>query len=223
MTRRLLIGAAAVLLVAGTLVGIRWGARLSFFQVRRVELVGGRYLTPVEVAKALRVPQDASIFDDTAPLLARVQRLAGVEEARVVRRLPGTLRVTIREAEAIALGERGGRLVLLDTRGRPLPFDPTSAPSNLPLAEPDPLVAGLLARVRDAEPELFGGIERGSRLRQDVVLDIGGGRVLFRADASDLEIHDLVLIRDWLAREGTTWRELDARFSARIVVRGRGA
>jgi len=223
MTRRLLIGAAAVLLVAGTLVGIRWGARLSFFQVRRVELVGGRYLTPVEVAKALRVPQDASIFDDTAPLLARVQRLAGVEEARVVRRLPGTLRGTSREAEAIALGERGGKLVLLDTRGRPLPFDPTSAPSNLPLAEPDPLVAGLLARVRDAEPELFGGIERGSRLRQDVVLDIGGGRVLFRADASDLEIHDLVLIRDWLAREGTTWRELDARFSARIVVRGRGA
>jgi hypothetical protein len=131
--------------------------------------------------------------------------------------------VTIREADAIALGERGGRLVLLDTRGRPLPFDPTTAPSNLPLAEADPLVAGLLARVRDAEPELFAGIDRGSRIRQDVVLDLGGGRVLFRADASDLEIHDLVLIRDWLAREGTTWRELDARFSSRIVVRGRGA
>ncbi len=223
MKRRLLLAAGALGLVAVLVAGFRWVRTISFFNVRRIELVGGRYLTPAEVARAIAVPARASIFDDTAPYLARAQRMAGVREARIARRLPGTLRVTIREAEAIALGERNGRLVLLDARGRILPFDPTSPAADLPLAEADAAVAGVLARVRENDPDLFAGIDRGSRLKQDVVLEVGGGKVIFRADATGDEIRDLSLIRDWLAREGKSWRELDARFTSRIVVRGRGA
>ncbi len=223
MTRRLLLAAGALALVAALVAGFRWVRTISFFNVRRIELVGGRYLTPADVARAIAVRARASIFDDTAPYLARVQRMAGVREARIARRLPGTLRVTVREAEAIALGERNGRLVLLDAQGRILPFDPTSPAADLPLAEADAAVAGVLARVRDTDPDLFAGIDRGSRLKQDVVLEVGGGKVIFRADATGDEIRDLSLIRDWLAREGTSWRELDARFTSRIVVRGRGA
>lgn len=223
MKRRLLLAAGLVGLLAALFAGFRWVRTFSFFNVRRIELVGGTYLTPAAVARELAVPARASIFDNTAPLLSRVRRMAGVREARIARRLPGTLRVTIREAEAVALGERNGRLVLLDAKGTVLPFDPTSPASDLPLAEADPVVAGVLARVRDTDADLFAGVDRGSRLKQDVVLDMGGGRVIFRADATGDEIRDLALIRDWLARAGTTWRELDARFASRIVVRGRGA
>ena len=220
MKRRLLLAAGALALVAVVLAGSRLVRNLSFFEVRRIELVGGHYLTPAAVARALAIPPGTSIFDDTAPLEARVLGMAGVREARIARRIPGTLRVTIREAEAVALAERSGRLVLLDARGRVLPFDPTSPAADLPLADPDPLVAGVLDRVRETDPDLFAGIDRGSRVRQDVVLEVGGGRVYFRAEATEEEIRDLVLIRDLLTRERKSWRELDARFSSRVIVRG---
>jgi cell division septal protein FtsQ len=218
--RRLLLAAGALALVAALLAGSRWVGSLSFFEVRRLELVGGHYLTPATVAGALAIPPGTSIFDDKAPLEARVLGMAGVREARIARRIPGTLRVTIREAEAVALAERSGRLVLLDARGRVLPFDPTAPAADLPLADPDPVVAGVLARVRDTDPDLFAGIDRGSRVRQDVVLEVGGGRVFFRADATEEEIRDLVLIRDLLTRERKSWRELDARYTSRVIVRG---
>ena len=223
MKRRLLLAAGLVGLVAVLFAGFRWVKTFAFFQVRRIELVGGTYLTPADVARAIAVPARTSIFDDTSPLIARVRGMAGVREARIARRLPGTLRVTIRELEAIALSERNGQLVLLDARGKVLPFDPTSPAADLPLAEADPAVAGVLARVRDTDADLFAGVDRGSRLKQDVVLEMAGGRVIFRADATGDEIRDLALIREWLARAGTTWRELDARFASRVVVRGRGA
>ena len=220
MKRRLLLAAGALALAALLLAGARWVGNSSFFEVRRLELVGGHYLTPAAVVRALDLRPGTSIFDDKAPLTARVLRMAGVREARIARRIPGTLRVTIREAEAVALAERSGRLVLLDARGRVLPFDPTSPPADLPLAEADPVVAAVLERVRETDPELFAGIDRGSRVRQDVVLEIGGGRVFFRADATEEEIRDLVLIRDLLTRERKSWRELDARFTSRVIVRG---
>jgi cell division septal protein FtsQ len=218
--RRLLLAAGALALAAVLLAGSRWVRTLSFFEVRRIELVGGHYLTPAAVAGVLAISSGASIFDDKAPLEARVLGMAGVREARIARRIPGTLRVTIREAEAVALAERNGRLVLLDARGRVLPFDPTSPAADLPLADPDPVVAGVLERIRDTDPDLFAGIDRGSRVRQDVVLEVGGGRVLLRADATEEEIRDLVLIRDLLTRERKSWRELDARFTSRVIVRG---
>jgi len=218
--RLLLLAAGALALAAGVLAGSRLVRSLSFFEVRRIELVGGHYLTPAAVARALAIPPGTSIFEDKAPLEARVLGLAGVREARIARRIPGTLRVTIREAEAVALAERSGRLVLLDARGRVLPFDPTSPAADLPLADPDPLVAGVLERIRETDPDLFAGIDRGSRLRRDVVLEVGGGLVLFRADATEEEIRDLVLIRDLLTRERKSWRELDARFTSRVIVRG---
>lgn len=220
MKRRLLLAAGALALVGVLLAGWHWVRTLSFFEVRRIELVGGHYLTPAAVAGALAIPAGARIFDDKAPLQARVLAMAGVREARIARRIPGTLRVTIREAEAVALAERSGRLVLLDGRGRVLPFDPTSPAADLPLADADPVVVRLLERVRETDPDLFAGIDRGSRVRQDVVLEMDGGRVFFRADATEEEIRDLVLIRDLLSRERRSWRELDARFTSRVIVRG---
>jgi cell division septal protein FtsQ len=224
VNRRLLLGAAAlVLLVAAGAGGRLLLRKLSFFSVRRIELIGARYLTPAEVTRALRLPAGASIFDDTEPLARRANAIPGVLEARITRRLPGVLQVVVREAEPVALAERGGRLVLLDAAGHSLPFDPTSPAADLPLADPDSAVAGLLTRVRESDPELFARVERGTRLRQDVALDVGEGRILFRAGASSDEIRDLLLVASVLARQGKPWRELDARFLPRVIVRRSGA
>ncbi len=223
MKRALLISGAAVVGILSGVGGFKLLRKLPFFSVKRIELVGAHYLSPAAMARALAVPKGASIFDGTKALERRAAQVDGVLEARVSRRLPGTIRVTVREAEPVALAERGGRLVLLDSGGRELPFDPTRPAEDLPLGEPDSAVAGLLARMRQTEPDLFAKVERGARVKRDVALDLAAGRLWFRAGASSDEIRHLVLVADYLARKGRTWRELDARFASRIVVRGAGA
>lgn len=217
------IAGAGVLLLLVGVGGFKLLKTMSFFSVRRIELVGARYLTPVTMARALGVPKGATIFDDVAPLERRAREVPGVLSVSISRRLPGTLRITVREALPVALAERGGRLVLVDHAGRVLPFDPTRPAVDLPLAEPDSAVAGLLARMREIEPDLFARVERAGRLRRDVVLDLASGRMLFKAGASSEDIRNLLLVADYLTRNGRTWRELDARFASRIIVRGAGA
>ncbi len=223
MKRRPLIAAGAIALVVIAIGGVRLLRTLSFFQVRRVELVGGNYLTVTEVTRALAIPPGYSVFDDKRPLERRARRISGVLEARITRRLPGTIRVIIREAEPVALTERNGRLVLVDGLGHLLPFDPTRPAADLPLGDPDSTVAGLLARVRETDGALFSRIERAVRFRQDVAVEIGASRILFRAGASSEEIRDLALVADLLARQGRVWRELDGRFLPRVILRGKSA
>jgi cell division septal protein FtsQ len=221
--RRLLIAAGAIALVVVVIGGARLLRTLSFFQVRRVELVGGNYLTVTEVTRALAIPPRYSLFDGKESLERRARRIPGVLEARISRRLPGTIRVIIREAEPVALAERNGRLVLVDGSGHVLPFDPTRPAADLPLGDPDSAVAGLLAKVRETDPALFGRIVRAVRIREDVMVDLGASRMLFRAGASSEEIRDLGLVADFLTRRGRVWRELDGRFLPRVILRGKGA
>jgi cell division protein FtsQ len=166
-----------------------------------------------------------SIFDDLGPLERRVVRMEGVLEAKVSRRLPGTLRVRVREREAVALTERRGRLVLMDVNGTVLPFDPTTPADDLPLADADSSVGHLLVRFRAAEPELYARVDAGRRARGDVVLESGATRWRLRGDASPEEFRALALVLGELARRGWSgWRELDTRFSGRVIVRtGSGA
>lgn len=223
MKRVLVVSGVCLLVILAGWGGFKLIRRLSFFSVKRVELVGARYLTPGDMARALAIPKGTSIFDGTSLLERRAAQVAGVVDARVSRRLPGTIRVTVHEAEPVALAEKSGRLVLVDQMGRALPFDPTRPAEDLPLADADSAVAGLLARMRESEPSLFAKVERGARVKRDVALDLAQGRLWFRAGAGSDEIRHLVLVSDYLARKGRTWRELDARYASRIVVRGAGA
>ena len=72
--RRIVLAGGLVALVVVLYAGFRFLENSSFFQIRRIELVGGTYLTPADIARAIAVPARASIFDDTAPLVARVRR-----------------------------------------------------------------------------------------------------------------------------------------------------
>jgi cell division septal protein FtsQ len=222
--KRILLGAgAAVLLLVLCVGGFRLVRGLAFFRVRRVELVGARYVTALTLTRAMNIPARTSVFDPTKSFQRRALQVAGIREARVSRRIPGTLRVTVVETEPVALAERSGRLVLIDATGRVLPFDPTLHPADLPVAEPDSAVAGLLALIRETEPGLYARVERGSRIKRDVALDLGTGRIWFRAGATGEDIRNLMVVEGYLTRKGRTWRELDARFASRVVVRGAGA
>ena len=46
-------------------------ANLSFFRVRRVEVVGARYANADEIVSRLRVDSTASVWDDVGPLEER--------------------------------------------------------------------------------------------------------------------------------------------------------
>ena len=223
-SRRQVYAALGAVALVGLAALLPKGLRtLGFFQVRRVEVSGARYLTAAEVARRLRLRPGASVFDDLEPLGRRVLGMNGVIEARVTRRLPGTLRVEIREREAVALTPRGGRLVLMDVTGRALPFDPTRPVQDLPLADADSLVGRLLVRLRDAEPELYARVDAGRRLRPaDVVLETGPRRWIVRADATAEDLRAVAIVLGELDRRGRSgWRELDARLSGRVIVRRR--
>ncbi|MGH7701255.1 MAG: cell division protein FtsQ/DivIB [Gemmatimonadales bacterium] len=230
MTRR--TGLAAGLGLAGVGLGLWFGAprvlrQLDLFRLRRVELVGVRHLAPDTVIAALRLGPQASVFVDRDLLADRVRGLAGVDEAWVERRYPGALAVRVRETEAVALtpaqGEQGGRLVVLDGRGRVLPFDPARSGLDLPLARSaDAGVAAVLGLVRGVDPALFREIVTArATVRGDVVLELESGRVLLRRDAGPEDIRAVVLVAQDLAARARRYAELDARYAGQVVVRRR--
>jgi cell division septal protein FtsQ len=198
--------------------------RLAFFRVRQVELVGVRNLTPDAVIAALRLGPGASVFSDTRLLADRVRGLAGVADARVMRRLPAMLTVEVREVEpaALAPGPRGSRgLVVVDAAGRPLPFDPARSGLDLPIvARADSGVVGVLALVQSVDPALFQTIT-GARTvgRNGVSLEIGSRRVVVGRDAGPEVIRAVTLVAQDLAAKGQPYAELDARFAGQVVVR----
>jgi cell division septal protein FtsQ len=199
--------------------------RLAFFRVRQVELVGVRNLTPDAVIAALRLGPGASVFSDTRLLADRVRGLAGVADARVMRRLPAMLTVEVREVEpaALAPGPRGSRgLVVVDATGRPLPFDPARSGLDLPIvARADSGVVGVLALVQSVDPALFQTIT-GARTvgRNGVSLEIGSRRVVVVGrNAGPEVIRAVTLVAQDLAAKGQPYAELDARFAGQVVVR----
>ncbi len=200
--------------------------RLPIFRVRQLELVGVKHLPPDAVIAALRLPPTASVFTDTRLLGDHVRGLAGVADARVVRRLPAALKIEVHEVQPAALvpsGSRdgGGGLVVVDATGRTLPFDPARTGLDLPIAaSADRGVIGMLALIRSVDPALFQTIT-GARgvARGDVLLELGPRRVLLRRDAGPEVIQAVVLVAQDLAAKGRPYVELDARFAGQVVVR----
>jgi len=192
--------------------------------------IGIRYLDADQVLGALRLPEHASVFDDTQVRAERLRGLDGVADASVSRRPPGSLKVIVREIEPVALvmSERGA-LTPVDADGRPLPFD--LAGLDLPVVRTsagDSSVVGLLARVQAVDPALFQTIDAARRTettRGDVLLELGGGahRVLLNGDAGPEVIEAVVMVARDLAARARPYAELDARFAGQVVVRRRGA
>ena len=109
-----------------------------------------------------------------------------------------------------------------DRSGKFLPFDPTVSAPDLPvISGPDPVVARLLGRVQEMDPELFSRVVTASQVRGDVVLDLGGRRLWLRPDVTTEVIRAVMAAEQDLGRRGRAWAELDGRFAGQVVVRWR--
>ncbi len=221
--------AAWRMLAAVALVALVWLGgpvllrQLDFFRVRRIEISGARYLAPKTITDALGLRKNASVFDLVGPLERRVRVLGGVQDVEVGRRLPGTLTVTVRETEPVALIQRKGTLTPVDDRGRVLPYDPAQTVPDLPIAtSADSGLTRVLATVRDADPALFARIVSAARVQDDVVVELGRQRVWFTANATTEDIRAVTAVAQDLARQQRSYRELDGRFSGQVIVRWAG-
>ncbi|HEY4101880.1 MAG TPA: FtsQ-type POTRA domain-containing protein [Gemmatimonadales bacterium] len=219
MRRWAAAGIVAIVVVAIAVFAPRAIRRLRFFQVRSVEVVGARYLDPVDVARRLGVRHTTSMFDPLAPMERAATAIPGVIRARVTRRFPGTLRVTVDESSPVALVTQGDHLALMDARGRVLPFDPVRLPASLPIADRDSLTAALLDRLRRADPDGYDAAESARRDHGDVVVQQGARTVRYRPGADDDMLRAVIGVRSYLTQHGLAWREIDARYQSRIFVR----
>jgi cell division septal protein FtsQ len=217
---------ALLLLGAGALAAALWLAlplglrHLEFFRVRRVEIVGLQYLDAARVLGAARIPPRASIFDDHAPVEARLRALPGVTRAAVGRRAPGTLRIELTEADPVALTPKGDRLAMVDARAEVLPFDPLGSSPDLPvLIGGGAQVAGALARAKELDPALFARIDAAWRVGPDVVFEVEGRWFWFDSRLTAEDIRAVTAVEQALARQGRAYRELDGRFDGQVVVR----
>ena len=200
------------------------GRNLGFFRLRRVEFHGITHLSPQRLMPAIKLAEDASIFDSLEGIEERLQAIPGVVSASVHRRIPGTIRVDIEEARPVALSpSREGGMTLVDERGRTLPFDPTISAPDLPImVRPDSAVAGVLARVREVDPGLFARVVSASKYQKDVVLQVDSQRYWFRPNASAEAILAVTAVAADLARKKWDYAELDGRFADQVIVRRRG-
>jgi cell division protein FtsQ len=190
---------------------------VGFFRVRRVEFAGLRYGDERELTRALGLAPGASVFDDLEPLAERILAVPGVAEAEVRRRIPGTIRVTLREREPVALAPGRGRLALMDSLGRALPFDPARGAPDLPVALRADSVVGLgLARLR----ELFAQVSTAARSGDHFVVDLAGRRWRLPVDVTAEVLRSVTAVAEELARQGRSYAELDGRFARQVVVRG---
>ncbi len=226
MTRgRLLLGIAGAA-IAASLFMLPSALRLTgFFRVRQVELVGVSFLDPESVLASLDLADERDLFQATGDLEERAQGIPGVLAARVERRLPGTLRIMVREKPPVAFLPGSDGLIALDGDAHPLAYDPTATGFDLPLVErADSLVMRSLAAVRAADSLLFGQVSYARRGEGDaVILELEKESVILGGVPTVSEIVAIEAVRRHLRAGGHRFDRLDARFAHKVFVRLSGA
>jgi cell division septal protein FtsQ len=219
---KLLLLGVAFLLVAGSPF---WAPlflrRLDFFRVRRLEIVGTRYIATSDIVARASVDTMRSVWDPTGPIAGRVKAHPGVEAVEVTRKLPATLVITVIERQPVALvpGPQGFRAY--DARGNVLPVDLTRGVVDAPvLARADTAVLRLLGDMRATLPALY---RRVSEVRR-----VGANEVLFQLAEAPVrallsvtlgDLNQIQAVEDDLRRRAVRVAELDLRYSGQIIAR----
>lgn len=142
----------------------RGASKLAFFHVRKVVVEGTRYLSTDSVISRLALDTLHSVWDDTAPLEARVRTLPQVASVSISRKLPGTLVVTVSENLPVALVPGPQGLEPVDSSGVPLPIDPAREALDLPVSnQRDVPLIRMLGQVRAKNAVLYRRISEVSR------------------------------------------------------------
>ena len=219
---RLTLIVAALVLIAGAPF---WGPlvlrQLSFFRVRKVEIVGARYVSVGDVIDRLHVDTTASIWDPTGPLAARLASHPQFRRVSVRRKLPGTLVVDVDENLPVALVAMNDGLKAYDARGVALPIDLARTPIDAPiLPRRDLGVLAFLGTLRTEAPALY---DRVSEIRvvgaDEVVIDLDGTPVRAMRDLSTARLAEIEPVEEDLARRGFHAAELDLRYKDQVIAR----
>jgi cell division protein FtsQ len=199
-------------------------------KVNRVEVRGSRFLSEGEVRGLLGPAVGENILAlDLEALKSRLRASPWVAEAAVVRSLPDTLRVEIRERTPLALAELD-RLYLMDAEGALIDiYGPRTSGFDLPI------VRGLLGvdgEERRARAERAGTLLReladlGSEISEvsvdrggevGVVLRGAGEALLMGAPPYRRKLVEFLALRKELAARCPAARTFDLRYRERIFV-----
>lgn len=150
--RRRLHGLLVALAVLLPLAGLAWVVLLSpWLAVERVQVSGTGRLTADEVVAAAAVEPGTPLARlDAGDVVDRVRTLAPVQEVRVAREWPTTLRLEVTERTAVAAVPRAKGVQLVDAEGVVFADEP-AAPAGVPTldvarpARDDPATVAALA------------------------------------------------------------------------------
>ena len=221
--RRRRIAARAV--VGSAALAALWLALWSpLLRVRAVELVGARHTTAADVARVARLSTaDNLLLLSTGDVAAMTENLPWVRSAKVERRLPGTVRVSVTErrpelilvtraglwtldarARVLAAGRKGTGLPMLRVGASesPVPGNVVSHPgARAALRAYRRLRPGMQRRVEDVL----------ARTPERIAFRLGGGTLVRWGGAGRLGAKRAILraLFDRVAREGRTVAYVD--------------
>lgn len=195
--------------------------QLSFFRVRKVEIVGARYASISELMDRLHIDTTVSVWDPTAPMVARLASDPQLRKVSIRRKLPGTLVVEIQESLPIALVSTNDGLRAYDERGTLLPIDLARTPIDAPiLPRRDLGLLHLLGVLRNEAPTLY---DRLSEIRitapDEVLLQFAGTPVRAMHDVTPARLAEIAPVEDDLARRGLHASEIDLRYRDQVIAR----
>jgi len=216
-----LVGIGALLVITIPLWAPLFMRRMDFFRVRRLEIVGTRYIPTTEIVARAHVDTTRSVWDPMGPITDRVKAHPGVERVAVKRKLPGTLVITVTEYQPIALvsGPQGFRV--FDERGVALPIDPSRVDVDAPvLASPDPLLLHLLAGMRRSLTPLYRRVSEVRRIgTHELLLQLDSGPVRAMSTVSLDELNQIDAVEEDLRKRAVHAAELDLRYKDQIIAR----
>jgi cell division septal protein FtsQ len=196
-------------------------SRMEFFRVRRIEVRDARFTPPEEIRRRLAIDTMFSIWNDLEPLEKRVAEHPQLSEARVARRFPSTLVVTVEEHQPVALIPGRGGLQAYDAAGRALPLDPSRTPVDVPLvSRADTTLLRFLGQLQAVHRDLFARVNEARRSgRDEIVLDFVNFSVRIRPDIGVERLARISSVEAELAQRQSRPRELDFRFRDQVIAR----
>jgi cell division protein FtsQ len=216
-----LLAIAALLLLTTPLWSPLFLRRIAFFHVRRIEIVGTRYLAPSDILARLHVDTLASVWDPMAPLELRVAGHPEIERAVVRRRMPGTLIIDVTERVPVALVQANGGFRVYDARGIPLPLDPSLVSIDAPLLmQRDTTLLRLLGAMRDRMPAMYARVIAVRRVANDeLMFQFPLQPVRALQDVTLDRLAELEPVEADLSRKQLRVAEIDLRYRDQVIAR----
>jgi cell division protein FtsQ len=224
LTRKLklaLFGIVALLLAGSPFWAPLLMRRMAFFHVKRIEILGARYVAPSDILARLHVDTMASVWDATSLIAARVMTHPEVERAEVRRKLPGTLVIEVTERVPVALVPAVGGMRVYDERGVVLPIDPARVPVDVPvLAQRDTTLLRLLGRIRTGMPVFYSRVSAMSPVGKDeLLLELRSQPVRAMKDVTLERLAEIEAVQADLERRQLRASEIDLRYRDQVIAR----